>query len=85
MTTPQGTAMTVSLHSSDAADKVTAFYREKLKSQAQDKQFMDMSMGEGQTTLMLADEKTNDSVQIHVKASGSGSDINIVATRGAAK
>jgi len=83
MVTPQGTAMTVSLHSSDAADKVAAFYREKLKSQSQDKKLMDMSMGDGQTTLMLADEKTNNSVQVHVKASGSGSDINIVATRGA--
>ncbi|OQA34976.1 MAG: hypothetical protein BWY57_00131 [Betaproteobacteria bacterium ADurb.Bin341] len=82
VTTPQGTAMTVSLHSSDTADKVTAFYREKLKSQSQDKQFMDMNMGSGQTTLMLADDKTNDSIQVHVKASGSGSDINIVATRG---
>lgn len=83
LSTPQGTAMTVSLHSSDAADKVTAFYREKLKSQSQDKQFMDMNMGSGQTTLVLADDKTNDSVQVHVKASGSGSEINIVATRGA--
>ena len=86
MVTPHGTAMTVSLHSSDAADKVAAFYREKLKSQSQDKKLMDMSMGEGQTTLMLADDKAKSSVQIHIaKASDSGSDINIVASRETAK
>ncbi len=81
--TPQGTAMTVSLHSKDAADKVAAFYREKLRSQSQgDKNLTDMSLGEGATTLMLADSKAKSSVHIHVaKASDSGSDINIVVSR----
>mgnify|MGYP001428809105 CR=1 FL=1 len=84
--TPQATTMTVSLQSSDAPDKVTAFYREKLKAQSQGKQFMDMSMGEGQTTLMLADQQAQSSLQVHVaKAGASGSEINIVVTRSTQK
>lgn len=80
--TPQGTAMTVVLHSGDAADKVAAFYREKLKSQSQGKNLMDVGSGEGETTLMLADEKAKSSVHVHVaKASNSGSDINIIVSR----
>jgi len=80
--TPQGTTMSVTLHSSDGTDKVTAFYREQLKAQSQGKQFMDMATGEGQTTLILADPQAKSSLQVQVaKASDAGSDIVILATR----
>jgi len=83
--TPQGQAMTVSLQSGDAADKVAAFYRDKLKAMAEGKQLMDMNMGDGQTTLMLADKMGGNSTQIHIAKAGAGSEINIVVHRGAAK
>jgi hypothetical protein len=85
MATPEGTALTVAMHSDDTADKVAAFYRDKLKAQSAGKQFMDMSGGDGDATLMLADDKAKTSLQVHVGKSGSGSDITIVAHRGNAK
>ncbi len=82
MVTPESTVVTVNLHSSDASDKVATFYRDKLKSNSQNKKFMDMSTGEGQTTLMLVDDKNKNSIHVNVtKAENSGSDINIVASR----
>ena len=83
--TPDGSAVTVMLHSDDAPAKVAAFYRERLKGQAEGKQFMDMSGGEGNATLVLADEKTKASIQVHVMKADKGTDIQIMASRSAGK
>lgn len=85
LVTPQGTALTVNLHSSDAVEKVAAFYREKLKAQSQGKSLMDMNSGEGETTLMLADEKAKRSVHVHIAKASPGSDINIVVSQDSGK
>ncbi len=85
ISTPEGSAYTVALHSDDAADKVATFYRDKLKAQSEGKQFMDMSGGEGNTTLMLVDDKSKSMIQIHVLKADKGTDIQIVANRGVAK
>lgn len=85
ITTPEGSSYTVSLHSDDAADKVAGFYRDKLKGQSEGKQFMDMSGGDGNSTFMLADDKTKSAIQVHVGKADKGTDIQIVANRGAAK
>lgn len=83
--TPEATVMTVALRSNDPAEKVTSFYREKLKAQSQDKQFMEMSLGEGSTSLMLGDSQGKNTVQVNITKSDSGSDINIVVSRGTSK
>lgn len=82
---PDGTMVSVGLHSDDAADKVAAFYRDKLKAQAEGKQFMDMAGGDGTTTLMLADDASKGAIQVHVRKADKGSDIQIVANRATAK
>jgi hypothetical protein len=80
-----GAMATVTLHSGDAAEKVAAFYRDKLKAQAEGKQFTDMNTGDTQM-LMLTDEKTKQMTQVMIgKGEGSGSTIHIVANRGSAK
>jgi hypothetical protein len=85
ISTPEGTTYTVTLHSDDAPDKVATFYRDKLKTQAEGKQFVE-SGGDGSHMLMLADDKTKQVMQVMVaKADPKGSDIQILANRGAAK
>lgn len=78
--TPEGSTVTVLLHSDDAPDKVATFYRERLKSQSEGKQFMDMS-GDGTAMLMLADDKAKSALQVHVAKAEKGSDIQIVSSR----
>jgi len=85
VSTPEGNMYTVVLHSTDPADKVAAFYRDKLKSLSAGKQMMDMSAGDGSATLMLADDKAKSSIQVHVAKADKGTDIQIVANRTAAK
>lgn len=79
--TPEAVNSTVTLTSGDAPDKVAAFYRDKLKARSEGKQFIDMSGGDGGTTLSLADGKTNSAVQVSVNKAESGSEITIVATQ----
>jgi hypothetical protein len=74
----------VGLHSDDAADKVAAFYRDKLKAMSEGKQFMDMSHSDG-ASLTLVDEKAKNTLQVHVSKADKGSDIAIVASREGAK
>jgi hypothetical protein len=85
VSTPDGQAYTVGLHSADPADKVAAFYRDKLKALSQGKQFLDMSGADGATSLMLADDQSSSAIQVHVAKAEQGSDIQIVANRKAAK
>jgi hypothetical protein len=81
ISSPDGTMLSISLHSDDAPDKVAGFYREKLKAQAEGKQYTEMS-GDGSHTLMLADDKTRQMTQVMVaKAEGKGSEIQITAHR----
>jgi hypothetical protein len=85
ISSPEGTTYTVMLHSEDAPDKVAGFYREKLKAQAEGRQYIESSGGDSHT-LMLSDEKTKHITQVVIaKAENQGSDIQIVANRSAAK
>jgi hypothetical protein len=85
VSSPDGSMATVTLHTGDAADKVAAFYRDKLKAQAEGKQFTDMNTGDMQM-LMLGDDKTKQMTQITIgKGEGSGSTVHIVANRGTPK
>jgi len=78
------TSLQVGLHSDDAHDKVAAFYRDKLKSMSEGKQFMDMSSNDG-ASLTLVDDKAKSTLQVHVNKAEKGSDIAIAASREAAK
>ncbi len=85
VSTPDGSMLTVILHSDDAPDKVAGYYRDKLKAQAQGKQFTDMDHGTTQM-LMLSDDKTKQVTQVTIgKGASKGSDIQIVASKGTAK
>ena len=83
LNSPDGTMYSVGLHSDDASDKVAGFYRDRLKAQAQGKQFMDMSGGDGSAVLSLADEKNQGSFQVHVSKADKGTDIQLVPTAAA--
>ncbi len=85
VSTPDGSMYTVTLHSADAADKVAAFYRERLKAMSEGKQFMDMSGGDGSANLVLADDKAKTSVQVHIAKAEKGTDLQIIASRPTAK
>jgi hypothetical protein len=85
VSSPDGTMITVILHSDDAPDKVAGFYREKLKAQAEGKQFTETS-GDGSYMLMLADDKNKQGTHVMIaKGEAKGSDIQIMASRGVAK
>ena len=85
VTTPEGSMVTVILHSDDAPDKVAGFYRDKLKAQAEGKQFTDMNAG-GSQMLMMVDDKTKQTTQVTVtKGESNGSDIQIMANKGTSK
>jgi hypothetical protein len=85
VTTPEGSMVTVILHSDDAPDKVAGFYRDKLKAQAEGKQFTDMNAG-GSQMLMMVDDKTKQTTQVTVtKGDSKGSDIQIMANKGTPK
>jgi hypothetical protein len=74
----------VGLHSDDAADKVAAFYRDKLKAMSEGKQLMDMSHNDG-AMLTLVDEKSKNTLQVNISKADKGSDIAIVANRAGVK
>lgn len=85
VSTPEGSMVTVTLHSDDTPDKVAGYYRDKLKAQAAGRQFTEMSAGDAHT-LMLADEKSKQLTQVTVaKGDSKGSDIQIMAHRTSAK
>ncbi len=84
ISTPEGSAVTVMLHSADAPDKVAAFYRDKLKGAAQGKQFTDMSSGDTQM-MMLMDDANKQHTQVSVMKAEKGTDIQIIANKGTAK
>jgi hypothetical protein len=81
ISTPEGSAVTVLLHSDDAPDKVAAFYRDQLKANSAGKQFTDMDTGAAHM-LMLGDDKNKQFTQVTVsKNESKGSDIQIVANK----
>ncbi len=84
ISTPEGSAVTVMLHSADAPDKVAAFYRDKLKANAQGKQFTDMSSGDTQM-MMLIDDANKQHTQVSVMKAKKGTDIQIIANKGTPK
>jgi hypothetical protein len=82
---PDGTMVTVTLHSSDSPEKVAGFYREKLKAQAEGKQFTDMSSGDTQM-LMLGDDKSKQVTQVTIsKDEGAGSAVHIMSNHSTPK
>lgn len=85
VSTPDGNMYTVMLQTSDPADKVATFYRDKLKGMSAGKQMMDMGGADGAANLMLADDKTKSMIQVHVMKGEKGTDVQIVANRPAAK
>jgi hypothetical protein len=82
--TGDGVSLQMALQSDDAPDKVAAFYREKLKSMSEGKQFTDMSSNEG-ASLSLMDDKAKATLQVHVGKAEKGSDITILSVRQQAK
>jgi hypothetical protein len=85
VSTPDGTMYTVMLNSSDPVDKVAAFYRDRLKGMSAGKQFMEMSGGDGGANLVLSDQQAKSTVQVNVMKADKGTDVQIVASRSAAK
>jgi hypothetical protein len=85
VSTPDGQMVTVVLQTPDATEIVAAFYRDKLKGMSAGKQMMDMSGPDGAANLVLADDKDKTSVQVHVMKGEKGTDVQIVASRPAAK
>jgi len=85
ISSPEGSVVTVMLHSDDAPDKVAGFYRDKLKAGSEGKQFTDMNTG-GTHMLMLGDDKNKQFTQVTVSKNDSkGTDIQIVANKGTPK
>lgn len=84
ISTPEGNAVTVMLHSPDAPDKVAAFYRDKLKGASQGKNFTDMSSGDTQV-MMLIDDANKQHTQVSVMKADKGTDIQIIANKGTPK
>ena len=85
VSTPEGIMVSVFLQSADSPDKVSAFYRDRLKAMSAGKQMMDMSTGDGGANLMLADDKAKTSIQVNVMKGVKGADVQIVASRPTAK
>ncbi len=81
VTMPEGTMVSVSMHSSDPPAKVAAFYRDLLRARAQGKQFMDTSTGEG-ALLLLNDEATRSGVQISIGQADGGTDVQLQVITG---
>ncbi len=78
------TALQVALHSADSHDKVTAFYREKIKAIAQGKQVMEMSHNDG-ASMSLIDEQAKSTLAVHISKAENGTDIALTANREGAK
>jgi len=85
MTSPEGTNLMIALTSTDPADKVSAFYRDKLKPMAEGHQFIDMDSSDGNHVFSLIDDKAKNSLQVQVQKADTGSHIQIVSSRGTAK
>lgn len=80
--TPQGSMVSVQLHTNDAADKVAGFYREQLKAKSAGKQFTEMSGGDDSFSFSLSDEKTNSATQVSISKAEKGTDVQIMSNRG---
>ena len=85
ISSPEGSVVTVMLHSDDAPEKVADFYRDKLKATSVGKQITDMTTGDTHM-LMAGDDKTKQFTQVTVmKNESKGSDIQIMANKGTPK
>ena len=85
ISSPEGSMVTVVLHTDDAPDKVAAFYRDQFKANSAGKQFTDMNTGAAHM-LMLGDDKSKQFTQVTVsKNESKGSDIQIMANKGVPK
>lgn len=80
MQLPEGTTVTAAYNSAEGLDKVTAFYREQLRTQAAGKQ-LHYEPGANGAGLTLIDEQAGTSVQVVLNAVGTGTSIQIVAVR----
>ena len=82
MTSSEGSYVTVGLSSTDATEKVAAFYRDKLEAGAAGGQFTDMDMGDGNHMISAANADDKGAIQVTVQKADKGSEIQIVATKG---
>jgi hypothetical protein len=71
------TSAIMPLQTTDAPDKVAAFYRERMKALAGGKQLMDMSPGDGSTMLMLSDEAGRSAIQVSIAPGKNGEPASI--------
>jgi hypothetical protein len=71
----------VPMETSDAPDKVIAFYRDKLKAMSTGKQFVDMAQGEGNHMLMLGGDDGGIQVSIAAGKDGAPSTVTVASHR----
>jgi len=81
-TTPNGSTVSVVLHTDDAADKVAGFYRDQLKAKSAGKQFTEMSGGDDNFSFSLSDEKAKSATQVSITKAEKGTDVQIMSNRG---
>jgi hypothetical protein len=81
-TTPDGSMVSVMLHTDDAADKVAGFYRDQLKAKSAGKQFTEMSGSDDNFSFSLSDEKSKSATQVSITKAEKGTDVQIMANRG---
>jgi hypothetical protein len=70
------------LQTSDAPEKVAAFYRERLKAKAEGHQMMDMNSGDGNISLMLNDSVKKESFQVSLRKRDAGTEVTMISSRG---
>jgi hypothetical protein len=80
--TPDGSMVSVMLHTDDAADKVAGFYRDKLKAKSAGKQFTEMSGGDDNFSFSLSDDKAKSATQVSITKAEKGTDVQIMSNRG---
>jgi hypothetical protein len=80
----EGTSVMAGYESKDSIEKVAGFFRDQLRARSTGKQMMDTSSNDT-VVLMLADDQSNNAVQVSVTKADTGSSFQIVSTQKAAK
>lgn len=83
VTTPEGTMVQAVIRSSDAPEKVAAFYRDVLKQRAAGRPMMDASQGDGSATLIVADEAGSSGITLSIGRDGEGTEVNVQTIKAA--
>jgi hypothetical protein len=80
----EGTSVMAAYESKDSVEKVAGFFRDQLRAKSTGKQMMDSSSNDT-VVLMLADDQSNNAVQVSVSKADAGSSFQIVSTQKAVK